>query len=314
MSAPRPHWFKEGSVLVSAAPTCGISKSGGVLPRYDEHGRPVRSIDEDTGEMIVAVDDRLLDDVTALREGRDTDTLRFVPAELVSLRHAVPVYYDERHMRALTELLRAEELAGFRTMSVQSLIKENLITVRPGHGSAPKDVRIGDVPYIKVSDLRAGQVNINPTNRVPLRMAKRYWRRDYSGLQAFDLLTPVRASKNIGDFCVLMPGQEQILLTKEILVVRAAPTALFDQFYLLWALTLNEVRSQWGRIVFMQTNREDVGKRYLEIEIPVPPDSEAARRVSEPFRRFYRTVSEERSALQSYLGLSGAHHFHIAGA
>jgi hypothetical protein len=36
----------------------------------------------------------------ALRLGNTTDTLRFVNSEEVSLRLAVPVYYDKRHERA----------------------------------------------------------------------------------------------------------------------------------------------------------------------------------------------------------------------
>ncbi|HEX8212574.1 MAG TPA: hypothetical protein VF584_20520 [Longimicrobium sp.] len=46
-------------------------------------------------------------------------------------------------------------------------MKSKAITVRGGHGSPSAGRRVGDVPYIKVSDLRAGFVNINPANRVP---------------------------------------------------------------------------------------------------------------------------------------------------
>jgi hypothetical protein len=81
-------------------------------------------------------------------------------------------------------------------------------------------------------------MNINPTNRVPRKIAERHWRGSDSGLQPFDLLSPERTSKNIGDFCVLLPGQERVLLTKEIIVIRRGPAAMFDAFYLLWALTL----------------------------------------------------------------------------
>ncbi|MDP9363509.1 MAG: hypothetical protein M3Q10_04645 [Chloroflexota bacterium] len=168
------------------------------------------------------------------------------------------------------------------------------------------------MPYIKVSDLRAGLVNINPTNRVPLRQAEVMWRGTTSGLQPFDLLSPERASRNIGDFCVLMPGQEQVVLTKEVIVLRPGPAADFDQFYLLWAMTLRVVREQWNRIVFMQTSREDVGKRYLEVEIPVAPDASRAREVSEEFRRYFVAVARLREELGACLRRSD-HHFFLSG-
>jgi hypothetical protein len=186
--------------------------------------------------------------------------------------------------------------------------------IRGGHGSPSQEQRIGEVPYIKVSDLRAGLVNINPTNRVPRAVAERFWRGQSSGLRPFDLVCPERTSKNIGDFCVLMPGQEQVMMTKEVIVLRPGLSAGFDTFYLLWAMTLKIVRDQWRRVVFMQTNREDVGKRYLEIEIPVPPNRQKADTVSKPFKEYYETISHARSALQKYLQETKAHHFFVSGA
>ena len=52
-------------------------------------------------------------------------------------------------------------------------------------------------------------------------------------------------------------------------------------------MTLNVVRQQWNRVVFMQTNREDVGQRYLEIEVPVPPIVKKRKR--------YQTLSDDTS-------------------
>ena len=69
---------------------------------------------------------------------------------------------------------------------------------------------------------------------------------------------------------MLLPGQERAVFTKETLIMNATAEALFDNFYLGWALDLDVVRKQWGRVVFMQTNREDLGNRYREILIPIP--------------------------------------------
>jgi len=133
-------------------------------------------------------------------------------------------------------------------------------------------------------------------------------------LRAFDLLSPERTSKNIGDFCVLLPGQERVLLTKEIIVLRPGPTANFDAFFLLWALTLKIVRDQWKRIVFMQTNREDVGKRYMELLIPIASSAELARSVSASFRAYYKGLAEARAQFAQYLSESKQHHFFVSGA
>jgi hypothetical protein len=314
MSIPTPRWFDRNRVMLSTAATCGVSKSGRLLVRFDPvTGRRVAATDPETGELTDVVDDELLRDMEALRANATSDTLQFAGRQDVSMRLAVPTYYDRRYHEAFEAAMQTEQFDGFTSASIGELASSGQIELRHGHGSALKDLRVGDVPYIKVSDLRAGLININPTNRVPRQWAEVMWRGPDSGLRAFDLICPERASKNIGDFCVLMPGQEQILVTKEVIVLRPGPSAVFDPFYLLWAMTLGIVRAQWRRIVFMQTNREDVGHRYLEIEVPVPPDAERAREVSEPFRTYFSAIAHARTAFRSYLERTGDHHFFVSG-
>jgi len=314
MALHKPWWFSEDSVMVSTAPTCGLTKGGRLLPLIDRKtGNRVQVKDPETGELVDAVNDRLLDDMEALVEGRTTDTLRFIPRDSVSMRTAVPIYYDRRFDEAFHEAMETERFDGFLSATIGDLLKEGLIEIQNGHGSPSADQRVGEVPYIKVSDLRAGLVNINPTNRVPYNVAQKFWRGGKPDLRAFDLLCPERTSKNIGDFCVLMPGQEQVLLTKEIVVMRPGKKANFDAFYLLWAMTLKIVRDQWRRVVFMQTNREDVGKRYLEISIPIPESKEAGEAASEVFRTYFLTVAKARENLAAYLSDVGDHHFFLSG-
>lgn len=311
----KPSWFSEDTITVSTAPTCGLTKGGRLLPLIDpESGLPVITKDPETGEPVTAINDVLLQDALALRRGERTDTMRDIPVSEVHPRTCVPVYYDRRYHERFVAEMKTERFRNFSSATLAELVDSGIITIRGGHGSPSSGERIGNVPYIKVSDLRAGFVNINPTNRVPRSIAERFWRGKTSGLQAFDLLCPERTSKNIGDFCVLMPGQEQLLLTKEIVILRPGPNADFDPFYLLWAMTLKIVREQWKRIIFMQTNREDVGDRYLEIEIPIANNPELAAEVSHPFRNYYQTVARARTSLAQYLAESGEHHFFVSDA
>lgn len=316
MAVTKPSWFSDSTVMVSTAPSCGLTKGGRLLPLVDpETGRRIQVQDPETGEMVDAINDKLLEDMKALAAGKETDTLRFIDASLVSARTAVPAYYDRRYEEQFEHALTTDpELSGFTSMTIGQMVANGLLEVRGGHGSPTQEQRVGDVPYIKVSDLRAGTVNINPTNRVPRSVAERqFWRGQSSGLAAFDLLCPERTSKNIGDFCVLMPGQEQLVVTKEVIVVRPGPNANFDPFYLLWAFTLQIVRNQWKRVIFMQTNREDVGKRYYEIRMPLPPSADVANSVSRHFRDYYLAMAEARRSLTDYLAESRKHHFFIDG-
>ena len=313
MSIRKPSWFSSETIMVSTAPTCGLTKGGRLLPLVDPStGERVQESDPETGAAVDAVNDKLKADAIALAKGEKTETLTFVPAAEIDLRCAVPVYYDHRFRDQFNEAMKQPQFAGFEAASVGDLIKQNILEVRGGHGSPSQDQRIGDVPYIKVSDLRAGLVNINPTNRIPLSVAKKFWRGPNSGLRAFDLVSPERTSKNIGDFCILLPGQERIVMTKEVIVLRPGPKANFDPFYLLWVLSLTVVRDQWRRVIFMQTNREDVGKRYLLLAVPTT--KERAEETSAPFRNYYQTLATARSTLSDYLNYEKQRHFFVSGA
>lgn len=301
----KPAWFKNDKVFVSFAPTVGINKDG----------HDLFVIDPVTGSRTAVIDDGIARDVKALIAGTPTETSRWIDKSALTGRQvAVPVYYDERPLLDLAKLMDMPEFEGFRQVSLGDLIRDNHVLAFPGHGSPSADMRTGHVPYIKVSDIRAGQVNINPTNRVSEVVAKKFWKGDESGLLPYDLISPIRTSKNIGDFALLMPGQERIVLTKEMLVLRAAPGAEFDNFYLLWALTLTAVRRQWDRIVFMQTNREDVGKRYEEILIPVPPTREDGERVAAEFSTYYEGIDHLRTQFVESLAKDSLHHVFMSSA
>ncbi|WP_158920740.1 hypothetical protein [Streptomyces sp. NBRC 109706] len=302
----KPAWFREDKVFVSYAPTVGINKDGEEL----------LVVDPATGLRTSEIDDQIQADVIALVDNLETtDTSRWIDlGSLGEQLFAVPNYFDERSIRDFESMMESPEFEGFSSQAIGELIRSGMLESSHGHGSPSADFRTGHVPYIKVSDIRAGQVNINPTNRVPDVVAERFWKGKESGLKAFDLITPIRTSKNIGEFALIMPGQERVVLTKEVLVLRASQTAPFDNFYLLWAMTLKTVRRQWDRIVFMQTNREDVGKRYEEIRIPVPPAKEVADNHSKAFRDYYLGTQKLRDDFLTYLAGEDKHYIFMSSA
>jgi len=190
-------------------------------------------------------------------------------------------------------------------VTLGELLDEKTIMVRAGHGSPGNDQRAGTIPYIKVSDIRAMRMNINPTNMVTEKVAERYWRGKKSGLQAWDVLTPNRASSNIGEFAIIVPGEEQVVLTKEMFVFRVLDPTVWDAFYLFWALCLSAVREQWRRIALMQTNREDCGSRYREIILPKPLSKQWARQQSGAFREYFKSLAAARDKFSAKLSASG---------
>jgi len=274
--ASTPAWFKDGFVWVSNAPTIGLNKDGLDLYVVDANGNRTEHID-----------DAAIIDVRALLCGRATDTSGYIKSESIADSYiAVPTFSGNRSESELA-LKVHKKLPGFALKTIGSLIDSGIISVRGGHGSPSADVRTGDIPYIKVVDLRAGRVNPNSTNMVSEAVARKFWNGPNSGIKAWEIVTPCRASKNIGEPCMIMPGQEEMVLTKEVLLFSVSPDAPIDPFYLFWALSLKDVQSQWKRVIFMQTNREDLGDRYRFIEIPYTSNKSDAETISRGYREYF---------------------------
>ncbi len=284
---------KQHKVTFLNPKTCGIYKSGGI--RY--------KTDPATGKRTEEVDNELIAAVDAYVDG-SASTCRFDVKESVVFTTGVivPTYYDDRYNHPIRETLRD---LGTEGITLGALLDAKILTVRGGHGSPGNDQRAGTIPYIKVSDIRAMRMNINPTNLVTTKVAERFWRGKSSGLRAWDVLTPNRASSNIGEFAIIVPGEEQAVLTKEMFVFRVVDASVWDPFYLFWALCLSAVRNQWRRIALMQTNREDCGSRYREIVVPLPKSQAWAKSQSDAFRNYFQTLAKARKEFSSKLSASG---------
>ena len=272
------------SVVILNPATCGVNSNGGT--RY--------KVNRTTGRRMNEVDDELNEHVDLYLAGADVPgKVEVSLADLFQNRNLVPRYYDKRWDQDFRVYLNEH---GLESITLGELEEEGVILVRGGHGSPSSDARVGNVPYVKVSDIRSLRVNVNPTNLVPRAVAERKWGGTESGLHAWDIVTPNRASSNIGEFAVILPGEEQVVITREVFVIRVLndKSEDYDPFYLLWALCLKAVRKQWRRVTLMQTNREDVKDRYREIAIPKPPSPEWAREVSAAFRDYFTVLAEAR--------------------
>jgi type I restriction enzyme M protein len=182
--------------------TCGVYKNGGSRFKVDSDGQRTKVIDNE-----------LIDQVVQYRSGNISPGSVEKPASAFSWSAPfVPRYHDPRWNEPFDDLVKSNSLS---TITLGELLDQGIVVRRFGHGSPGGDQRVGTIPYIKVSDIRNLRINVNPTNLVPFALAKKKWgtKNTGSGLKAWDLLTPIRASNNIGEFAVLLPGEEQVVLS-----------------------------------------------------------------------------------------------------
>ena len=172
---------------------------------------------------------------------------------------------------------------------IEDLIKDGTITWFDGHGSPKSENKgNGDVPYIRVKDIVNWEAYKDPTAKIPLEVYKSFSERvkvveDEFGnktdvvtkikeLKACDILYVKRGSYRIGSVAMISPFDREVLLTKEINVLRVKPNNEhgLTAYYLLYALSHNIVKIQTDSKVLIETTLPNIADRWRQIYIPIP--------------------------------------------
>ena len=268
-----PHCRAKTSVIVlrNEPPSSRHQIIGSLCETFgeDKHGRPRYKFV--AGQQTNERDDEMADAAELLRApGKHEDSkLRFRFSQRDAVNRGVLVasyWWRHQYLDALEEFAEENDC---ELVSVADLLDAGELKVSPGHGSPSSHYHgRGETPYVKVVDIKNWRVIENPKYMIPEDVAEKYRRN--RPVQAFDLVTPTRASKNIGLFGVIMPWQTNVLLTREIEIWRAAEKASrIDPWLLLTLLSLKVVHDQFRFLVLMQMNREDLGARYRELQLPI---------------------------------------------
>lgn len=295
IEAFEPHCRAKTSVIVleKTKPRKNHRINGCVCETYgeDKHGRPrYKFVDgkqtDDRDDEMAGSAERML----ATRRPADSKLLfRFDQAEAIRKGILVASFWWRKpYLDALNQFAAEHDCD---LVSVDELIEAGELTVGPGHGSPSSHFHgKGPVPYVKVVDIKNWKINENPKYAVPEDIADKF--RRGRPLQPFDLVTPTRASKNIGLFSAVMPWQTHVILTREIAVWRVTKEAKrIDRWLLLALVSLRVVHEQFRFLVLMQMNREDLGDRYRELLLPIPKKKSVRDRWSKPIGEYFDAMN-----------------------
>ena len=304
IEAFEPHCRAKTSVIVltKSPPADGHQIVGSVCETFgeDKHGRPRFKFAG--GRQTKERDDEMADAAELLRHWPTDDSklfFRFPQSTAVS-----------RGILVASHWWRAPYLAALRSfasahdcdlVSIGALIDAGELQILDGHGSPSSHCHgRGPVPYVKVVDIKNWRVIENPKYCIPEDVAGAL--RGSKVLQPYDLVTPTRASKNIGLFGVIMPWQTHVVLTREIAIWRPSSTSRrVNPWLLLAMMSLKVVHDQLKYLVLMQTNREDLGSRCLEILVPIPKTPARREQWARPIRDYFEATTAARANYDALL-------------
>lgn len=303
IEAFEPHCRAKTSVIVltKTAPPKGHKVIGCYCETYgeDKHGKARFKFDG--GAQTAERDDEMAETAVLLRGPKPSadSKLRFTfdQAEAVARGVLVASYWWRKPYIDALQAFAGKNSCDL--VSLGDLIDASELKVLDGHGSPPSQFKgQGTVPYVKVVDIKNWRVIENPKYFIPEAAAARLRRKKQ--LEPFDIVSPTRASKNIGLFGVIMPWQTHMVLTREIAVYRVQKGAKRVTPWLLLALlSLRAVHDQFRYLVLMQMNREDLGLRYREVLLPIPRKQDDREAWAKPIREYFEATVKARLSYQN---------------
>jgi len=295
-------------IVLSYPRSIGQDRKGRLLLKLDASGARTGALDNEMADAVHEIVGATYTGIAKEPALKQAETrLRFHVQQSEIRKHPVlvPRYWWRTDTGADMAHWISEHPATIATLG--ELEKSAAIKAFSGHGSPPGNARkTGTTPYVKVTDLKNWRINENPTNFIHEDIAARL-RKKGPELQYGDLISPARASSNIGQFCIVLPWQTHVVLTREVVILRVLPNDLgLDAFLLLALLSLRVVQEQYVALALMQTNREDLGDRWKEVRVPIPTTRDAKQEVAQPMREYFEAIIKARKSYDGLLKVFGS--------
>lgn len=201
----------------------------------------------------------------------------------------IPRYYWSSRQ---TEIELVAKSKNIELVPIKDLIDKGIITFFDGNGSPAAEFKgTGVYPYIRVKDIVNWQVYKDPTALIPLSEFTRLYK-DSKALHDKDILYVRRGSYRIGSVAMVSPYDKQVILTREILVLRLEK--LDNEYnitpeYLLYALSHKLTQAQAENKIFLDTTLPNIADRWKELKIPIYKDPIEFEKIKEKARKIVKS-------------------------
>lgn len=251
--------------------------------------------------------EQLWDDIQIILEENRTKRNKYIftvkSNQVKDRKIFVPRYYWETRDKEVEDIAKKKNL---QLSSIQQLINEGVIEFFDGHGSPPAEYKgRGDFSYIRVKDIVNWEVYKDPTSSIPENIYKSM-KGENKNLKTGDVLYVRRGSYRIGSVAMVSPYDIDVLLTREILVLRVKDGNKYGltPHYLLYLLSHRLVAMQAFNKVLIETTLPNIADRWKELELPLFKDVKTGQGV---IKQIEEVINAKWSAIEKLHEVKGEH-------
>ena len=182
--------------------------------------------------------------------------------------YLVPRYYDQSPNEELLYLVSG---LNAQIISLKELVDLGHIIISKGHEVGSDAYGTGPIPFIRTSEIANLEVNLNSTIRVSEDIYQLY--SSQQNLEPGNILMVVDGRYRIGRSAILTEESTKCIIQSHLRIIKITDRALFDPYEFLLILNMPQVLHQVRNLIFIQSTLGSLGKRLLEIKIPIPGKS-----------------------------------------
>jgi type I restriction enzyme M protein len=270
-------------INMAVAEYIGHDHNGRVIYERDNSGHLTNVVKDDTRFII---DEMLRMNGSAAVQRKYTFMVE--AKKVIANDILVPRYYWSSKKKEIQKKAKQQKI---KLIPIKQLIDEHVISFFDGNGSPKSEFKgTGEYPYIRVKDIVNWQVYKDPTAFIPQSEYDELFD-ERKRLQPKDILYVRRGSYRIGSVAMVSPYDIDVILTREILVLRIIDEN--NQYgitpeYLLYALSHKLVQEQSENKVFIDTTLPNIANRWQELLVPVYED-----------KKVYESIKEKAGAVVS---------------
>ncbi len=192
----------------------------------------------------------------------------------------IPSYYNPELQ---DELNRIKEGSKYSLISIKELMEKNLISTKRGNEVGSKYYGMGNIPFIRTSDIANWEIRTNPKKSVPKEIYERYKKRQ--DLQEKDILLVADGTFLIGRTAITTFLDKEIIIQSHLRRIRCLDPKKLHPYLLLYLLNTEIVQKQIKALTFIQATISTIGNRLYNIILPVPKDEKVIKEIVNKIRK-----------------------------
>ena len=201
----------------------------------------------------------------------------------------IPEYYNPDIQKELKEL---ESSNDYELVSIQSLIDSKIISIKRGNEIGSRFYGLGDVPFVRTTDIVNWEIKIDPVKCVPEKVYNKYRRRQ--DVRPGDILLVNDGTFLIGRSAIVTELDTKIVIQSHIRKIRVLEPTKIDPYLLFYLLNTKIVKKQVDAKTFIQATISTLGNRLNEIILPIPKDEKVKESLANKTREVIMSKMELR--------------------